>query len=78
MHKREFGHGNKAMWTQCAIQRNWSCHKVHSISYFLFFFPNGICSEYAHKHGYSVSDELSGHGIGKEFHCHPLIYHHGK
>lgn len=45
---------------------------------FYFFFPNGICSEYAHKYGYSVSDELSGHGIGKEFHCHPLIYHHGK
>ncbi|KAG1464896.1 hypothetical protein G6F46_005728 [Rhizopus delemar] len=35
-----------------------------------------VISEHAHKYGYSVSDELSGHGIGKEFHCHPLIYHH--
>ncbi|CAO3658008.1 unnamed protein product [Rhizopus stolonifer] len=35
-----------------------------------------VISEHAQKHGYSVSDELSGHGIGKEFHCHPLIYHH--
>ncbi|CAO3632428.1 unnamed protein product [Cunninghamella echinulata] len=33
-------------------------------------------SEYATKFGFSVSDELSGHGIGKEFHCLPLIYHH--
>ncbi|KAI9279633.1 peptidase M24, structural domain-containing protein [Sporodiniella umbellata] len=35
-----------------------------------------IISQHADKHGYSVSDELSGHGIGKEFHCHPLIFHH--
>ncbi|KAI7907476.1 peptidase M24, structural domain-containing protein [Cokeromyces recurvatus] len=34
-----------------------------------------IC-EHATKFGYSVSDELSGHGIGSEFHCLPLIYHH--
>lgn len=34
-------------------------------------------SDHAAKHGYSVSDELSGHGIGKEFHCYPLILHHG-
>ncbi|KAI9487664.1 MAG: methionine aminopeptidase [Benjaminiella poitrasii] len=34
-----------------------------------------IC-EHASKHGYSVSDELSGHGIGNEFHSLPLIYHH--
>ncbi|KAI8369526.1 peptidase M24, structural domain-containing protein [Radiomyces spectabilis] len=34
-----------------------------------------IC-EHAHKHGFSVSDELSGHGIGREFHCLPLVYHH--
>lgn len=30
------------------------------------------------KNGFSVSDELSGHGIGKEFHSLPLIYHHSK
>ncbi|KAI7869278.1 methionine aminopeptidase, merops subfamily M24 [Spinellus fusiger] len=34
-----------------------------------------IC-EHAHGQGYSVSNELSGHGIGKEFHCYPLILHH--
>ncbi|KAL9552110.1 hypothetical protein MBANPS3_003950 [Mucor bainieri] len=34
-----------------------------------------IC-EFAMKNGFSVSDELSGHGIGKEFHSLPLIYHH--
>ena len=31
----------------------------------------------ADQHGYSVSEQFSGHGIGKEFHCLPLIYHHG-
>ncbi|KAF9112766.1 Oxysterol-binding protein- protein 3 [Mortierella sp. AM989] len=30
----------------------------------------------ADRHGYSVSEQFSGHGIGKEFHCLPLIYHH--
>ncbi|KAI8342147.1 methionine aminopeptidase, merops subfamily M24 [Chlamydoabsidia padenii] len=35
-----------------------------------------VISDHAAAHGYSVSDELSGHGIGKEFHCLPLIYHH--
>jgi methionyl aminopeptidase len=35
-------------------------------------------SEHAFKHGFSVSDELSGHGIGKEFHSLPLVYHHSK
>lgn len=34
-----------------------------------------IC-EHANKNGFSVSDELSGHGIGKEFHSLPLVYHH--
>ena len=32
----------------------------------------------ADEHGYSVSEQFSGHGIGKEFHCLPLIFHHGK
>ncbi|KAI9321787.1 methionine aminopeptidase, merops subfamily M24 [Dichotomocladium elegans] len=35
-----------------------------------------VISDHAQKHGYSVSEELTGHGIGNEFHCHPLIYHH--
>jgi methionine aminopeptidase len=35
-----------------------------------------LYSDIAEKNGYSVSDELSGHGIGKEFHCLPLVYHH--
>ncbi|KAF9980890.1 hypothetical protein BGZ75_007864 [Mortierella antarctica] len=30
----------------------------------------------ADRYGYSVSEQFSGHGIGKEFHCLPLIYHH--
>jgi len=32
----------------------------------------------ADRYGYSVSEQFSGHGIGKEFHCLPLIYHHGE
>ncbi|KAH8556860.1 peptidase M24, structural domain-containing protein, partial [Umbelopsis sp. PMI_123] len=35
-----------------------------------------IISEYAALNSFSVSEELSGHGIGKQFHCLPLIYHH--
>lgn len=35
-------------------------------------------SENANKNSFSVSDELSGHGIGRQFHCLPLIYHHGE
>ncbi|KAF9195349.1 hypothetical protein BGZ50_004725 [Haplosporangium sp. Z 11] len=30
----------------------------------------------ANRYGYSVSEQFSGHGIGREFHCLPLIYHH--
>jgi hypothetical protein len=30
------------------------------------------------KNGFSVSEELSGHGIGEEFHCLPLVLHHSK
>ncbi|KAF9975267.1 Methionine aminopeptidase 1D, chloroplastic/mitochondrial [Actinomortierella ambigua] len=30
----------------------------------------------ADKYGYTISQEFSGHGIGKEFHCLPLIFHH--
>ncbi|KAJ2783925.1 hypothetical protein H4R18_001408 [Coemansia javaensis] len=26
--------------------------------------------------GYSVSEELTGHGIGRDFHQNPLVYHH--
>ncbi|KAI8141370.1 methionine aminopeptidase, merops subfamily M24 [Fennellomyces sp. T-0311] len=35
-----------------------------------------VISDHAEAAGYSVSEELSGHGIGEEFHCLPLIYHH--
>ncbi|KAI9493844.1 peptidase M24, structural domain-containing protein [Zychaea mexicana] len=34
-----------------------------------------IC-DHADTGGFSVSEELSGHGIGTEFHSLPLIYHH--
>ena len=37
----------------------------------MFFYSN-----HAESGGYSVSEELSGHGIGREFHSLPLIYHH--
>ncbi|OMH81107.1 Methionine aminopeptidase 1B, chloroplastic [Zancudomyces culisetae] len=30
---------------------------------------------YANEAGYSVNDQYTGHGIGKEFHQNPLIYH---
>ncbi|PIA19528.1 methionine aminopeptidase [Coemansia reversa NRRL 1564] len=26
--------------------------------------------------GYSVSEELTGHGVGRDFHQNPLVYHH--
>lgn len=32
----------------------------------------------ADRYNYTISEQFSGHGIGKEFHCLPLIYHHGK
>ncbi|KAI7883462.1 methionine aminopeptidase [Lichtheimia hyalospora FSU 10163] len=35
-----------------------------------------VISDHAENNGYTVSEELTGHGIGTEFHCHPLIYHH--
>jgi len=35
-----------------------------------------IVTEHARKHSFTVSEELSGHGIGRQFHCLPLIYHH--
>ncbi|KAJ2725335.1 hypothetical protein GGI07_001343 [Coemansia sp. Benny D115] len=30
----------------------------------------------AGQHGFSVSADLTGHGVGKEFHQNPLIFHH--
>ncbi|KAJ2456308.1 hypothetical protein EV183_000235 [Coemansia sp. RSA 2336] len=33
-------------------------------------------SSLAEPHGYSVSTDLTGHGIGRNFHQNPLIYHH--
>ncbi|KAJ9053402.1 hypothetical protein DSO57_1024578 [Entomophthora muscae] len=35
-----------------------------------------VIDRYASKHGYSVSKELTGHGIGAQFHEAPLIFHH--
>ncbi|KAJ2076552.1 hypothetical protein H4R24_005636 [Coemansia sp. RSA 988] len=31
---------------------------------------------FAESLGYSVSEELTGHGIGRDFHQNPLVYHH--
>ncbi|RUS24349.1 hypothetical protein BC938DRAFT_473732, partial [Jimgerdemannia flammicorona] len=36
-----------------------------------------FCSRYTDLHNFSVSNELTGHGISKTFHALPLIYHHG-
>jgi methionyl aminopeptidase len=39
---------------------------------------NGIgkaISDVARQHGFAVVPELSGHGIGREYHQHPLILH---
>lgn len=35
-------------------------------------------STHAANNGFTVSSELSGHGIGRQFHSLPLIYHHGE
>ncbi|KAL1928747.1 hypothetical protein VTP01DRAFT_2533 [Rhizomucor pusillus] len=35
-----------------------------------------IISTHAANNGFTVSSELSGHGIGRQFHSLPLIYHH--
>ncbi|KAJ2704114.1 hypothetical protein FB645_003537 [Coemansia sp. IMI 203386] len=36
----------------------------------------GTIGAFAQSLGYSVSEELTGHGIGQDFHQNPLIYHH--
>ena len=36
-----------------------------------------IISELVKMRGYSVSSQLTGHGIGEAFHCPPWILHHG-
>lgn len=33
-------------------------------------------SQYARQHGYAISEEFTGHGIGTHFHENPLIFHH--
>ncbi|KAJ2653632.1 hypothetical protein IWW40_000326 [Coemansia sp. RSA 1250] len=33
-------------------------------------------SSFAEPRGYSISTDLTGHGIGRNFHQNPLIYHH--
>ena len=34
--------------------------------------------KYVKEHGYSVVHEIGGHGVGKEFHEDPFVYHYGK
>jgi len=34
--------------------------------------------EHAEKHGFSVVEDYTGHGVGKEFHMEPKILHYGK
>lgn len=35
-------------------------------------------AHHAHKNGFSVVEELGGHGVGKEFHEEPFVAHFGK
>ena len=37
-----------------------------------------VIQEIAHGHGYSVVKDYCGHGIGREFHEEPQVYHTGK
>jgi methionyl aminopeptidase len=34
-----------------------------------------VISEYAQRHGFSVSPDIAGHGVGRTFHTTPLIFH---
>ena len=34
--------------------------------------------KYVKEHGFSVVHEIGGHGVGKEFHEDPFVYHYGK
>lgn len=38
----------------------------------------GIITEYAHKNGYSVVRECTGHGVGRMFHEEPEVMHYGR
>jgi methionyl aminopeptidase len=35
----------------------------------------GIIFDYAKKHKYTVCPHFTGHGIGKDLHCGPFVYH---
>ena len=37
-----------------------------------------VVEHHAHKHGYSVVEDLGGHGVGKKFHEEPFVAHFGK
>jgi len=37
-----------------------------------------VIESYVKEHGYSVVHEIGGHGVGKEFHEDPFVYHYGK
>ena len=37
-----------------------------------------IIEKYVKKYGFSVVHEVGGHGVGKEFHEDPFVYHFGK
>ena len=34
-----------------------------------------VVEHHAHKHGYSVVEDLGGHGVGKKFHEEPFVAH---
>ncbi len=37
-----------------------------------------IIEKYVKEHGFTVVHEIGGHGVGKEFHEDPFVYHYGK
>ena len=37
-----------------------------------------VVEHHAHKHGYSLVEDLGGHGVGKKFHEEPFVAHFGK
>ena len=48
------------------------------ISYFSLLWMNNIERDIAKKSGFNVVHNLVGHGIGRDFHTYPIVYHTSK
>lgn len=44
-----------------------------AIEYVLMKLPLTISRKYAHRKGYVSIGDLTGHGIGREFHTYPMV-----